>query len=91
MRVSGIQDSPFLLLTAEKALRRDPETTMNKLSFRMILFILVLSAVHMAAMAPLTDSSLHPVQRQTLTSHRLRPANHLGTTGSEPHVLSGTR
>lgn len=49
---------------------------MNRLPFRMILFTLVLSAVHMAAMAPLADSSLNRLQRQALTTHRPSLPNH---------------
>jgi hypothetical protein len=43
MRVSGISDSALLLVTAG-------DRAMHRPSFRMILFVLVLAAVHMAAM-----------------------------------------
>jgi len=50
---------------------------MNRLSFRMILFILVLSALHMAGMAPLADSPRHPSQPQSATSHPTSLPHHL--------------
>jgi hypothetical protein len=61
---------------------------MNRPSLRMILFILVLSALHMAAMAPSTLSSLPRLQPHTLTSHGPSPPNHLAAEGLDPHVLS---
>jgi hypothetical protein len=72
MIVSGFDASPFLLLAAATPLGGDPEiSAMHRISFRLTLFILVLSAIHMAAMAPLADSALHALQPQTLTSHGL--------------------
>jgi hypothetical protein len=50
---------------------------MNRLSFRMILFILVLSAVHMAGMAPLADSPEHRLQLQPATSRATPLPDHL--------------
>jgi len=89
MRVSGIEDSKFLSLGAVKASGRVPEiATMNRPSFRMILFIVVLSAGHMASMSPLADSSLHRPQRQILTGHQPSPPSHLGAAGSEPPRVS---
>jgi hypothetical protein len=49
---------------------------MNRFSVRMVLFILALSAIHMAAMAPLGDSSLHRLQPQTLASQRSSAPTH---------------
>jgi hypothetical protein len=60
---------------------------MNRPSLRMILFILVLSALHMAAMAPPTPWSLQRLQPRALTSHGPSPPNHLAE-GFDPHVLS---
>ena len=44
-------------------------------SFRMYLFILLLSVIHMTAMAPPADSSVHRPQAQTLTSNRASSSN----------------
>jgi hypothetical protein len=41
-----------------KTVRLDPETTtMNRLSIRLILFIIVLSALHMSAIEPSTPAA----------------------------------
>lgn len=51
MRVSGVQASPFLLPTAAIPMRSGSRRLpVNRLSFRMILFILVLAALHAMSM-----------------------------------------
>jgi len=43
---------------------------MNRVSFRMVLFVLALSAAHMAAMGPVANTSLHRLQPETSTNAR---------------------
>jgi hypothetical protein len=60
MHVGGIEDSTFLLLRAVAA-GWDPEITiMNRPSFRAILFVAVLSALHIAGIAPPKVSANQP-------------------------------
>jgi hypothetical protein len=53
IRVALMADSAFFSLRNRQDVRLDPETaTMHRLSVRMILFILVLSALHISSIAP---------------------------------------
>ena len=58
MHVGGMEDSTFLLLRAVAA-GWDPEITiMNRPSFRAILFVAVLSTLHIAGIAPLKVAAI---------------------------------
>jgi hypothetical protein len=55
---------------------------MNRLSFRVILFLVVLSALHIAAIAPLKVSAIQ--QPQEAASQPMVPAQ--GTLASRPAI-----
>jgi hypothetical protein len=63
MHVVRSDDSAFSLVRAAKTVGLDPETTtMNGLSIRMILFIVVLSALHISGITPVKPSAIQVPQ-----------------------------
>ncbi len=50
---------------------------MNRFSFRMVLFVIALSAAHVAAMGPLADPSPPRLQPETTTNERPSAAAHV--------------
>jgi hypothetical protein len=84
MHVGGIEDSTFLLLRAVAA-GVDPEIAiMKRLSFRAILFVAVLSILHISAIAPLKVSAIQ--QPQETASQPLVPSR--GTLSARQAVSS---
>ena len=66
MHVGGVDDSTFFMLRAVTPGVASGVDIMNKLPFRMILFVVVLSALHVATIAPRKVSAIQPPQETTI-------------------------